>query len=135
MVSNVLASTNSTFGNNSRVNQTVTFAVPAVAGGSGSSGIKVSITPGSSSKTDKAFEPNPVQAKVGDSVTWINQDTTAHTVIYGANGKPDGKFDSSPNFNPLIAPGQTFAHKFDAAGKYPYYCGLHPNMVGTVTVS
>jgi plastocyanin len=45
------------------------------------------------------------------------------------------KFDSSPNFNPLLAPGQTFKHTFAEAGEYPYFCVLHPNMVGTVSVS
>jgi hypothetical protein len=43
-----------------------------------------------------------------------------------------GKFDSSPNFNPLLAPGQTFEHTLTEASEYPYFCLLHPNMVGTV---
>jgi plastocyanin len=72
---------------------------------------------------------------VGDTVTWTNMDTQPHTVISGSNGTPDGKFDSSPNFNPLLAPAQTFSHTFTEAGEYPYYCALHPNMVGTVSVS
>ncbi|MEW6605171.1 MAG: plastocyanin/azurin family copper-binding protein, partial [Thermoproteota archaeon] len=102
-----------------------------------SSTIDVSITPGSSSKTDNAYDPNPVQASVGSTVRWTNDDTTPHTVTSGANGQPDGKFDSSPNLNPLLAPGQTFEHTFEegAEGEYPYYCAVHPNMVGTVSVS
>ena len=103
-------------------------------GGSGAS-TGVSIVPGSSSLTDTAFQPNPVQVSVGDTVTWTNDDTQPHTVTSGQNGQPDGKFDSSPNFNPLLAPGQTFEHTFTEAGQYPYYCALHPNMVGTVSVS
>jgi plastocyanin len=95
----------------------------------------VSIVPGSSSLTDTAYQPNPVQVSVGDTVTWTNDDTQPHTVTSGQNGQPDGKFDSSPNFNPLMAPGQTFEHTFTEAGQYPYYCALHPNMVGTVSVS
>jgi plastocyanin len=95
----------------------------------------VLIRQGSSSLTDTAFKPNPVEVKIGDSVTWINDDSQPHTVTSGQNGQPDGKFDSSPNFNPLIPPGQTFKHKFtEGAGQYPYYCALHPNMVGTVSV-
>jgi plastocyanin len=104
-----------------------------VSGGGGA--IAVSITPGSSSKTTNAFDPNPVQAKVGDTVTWTNDDSTPHTVTSGSNGQPDGKFDSSPNLNPLMTPGQTFSHTFEQAGEYPYYCQLHPNMVGTVSIS
>jgi plastocyanin len=103
--------------------------------GGGGAATGVSIVPGSSSLTDTAFKPNPVQVSVGDTVRWTNDDTQPHTVVSGQNGQPDGKFDSSPNFNPLIAPGQTFEHKFTEAGQYPYYCALHPNMVGMVSVS
>jgi plastocyanin len=34
-----------------------------------------------------------------------------------------------------MAPAATFEHTFTAAGEYPYFCLLHPNMVGTVSVS
>ena len=68
------------------------------------------------------------------TVTWTNDDTQPHTVVSGANAQPSGEFDSSPNFNPLIAPGATFEHTFTQAGEFPYYCALHPNMVGTVSV-
>jgi len=98
-------------------------------------GASVSIVPGASSLTDTAFQPNPVQVSVGDTVTWTNDDSQPHTVTSGSNGVPDGKFDSSPNFNPLLSLGQTFEHTFTEAGEYPYYCALHPNIVvGTVSV-
>jgi plastocyanin len=100
--------------------------------------VAVDITTGSSSKTTDAFAPNPVNAKVGDNVTWTNKDTTAHTVTSGKdlNDPNKGKeFDSSPNFNPLIVPQGTFSHKFDKAGEFPYFCSLHPNMIGTVIVA
>jgi plastocyanin len=100
--------------------------------------VAADITPGSSSKTTDAFAPNPVNANVGDTVTWTNKDTTAHTLTSGKDlNDPDkGKeFDSSPNFNPLIVPQGTFSHTFDKAGEFPYFCSLHPNMVGTVIVA
>jgi plastocyanin len=97
---------------------------------------RVSIVLGASSGlSNNAFEPNPVQASIGDTVTWTNDDSQPHTVTSGINGQPDGRFDSSPDFNPLLAPGQTFEHTFTEAGEYPYFCLLHPNMVGTVSVS
>jgi plastocyanin len=119
-------------GNTSGGNQTP--AAPT-AGQGGGGGTQVSVTAGSSSKTDDAYDPNPVEAKVGDTVTWTNDDTQPHTVTSGSNGKPDGQFDSSPNMNPMLAPGQTFEHTFEEAGEYPYYCAVHPAMVGTVSVS
>ena len=97
--------------------------------------ISADITQGSSSKTIDAFSPNPINLHVGDNVTWTNRDSTPHTVTSGVNGRPDGRFDSSPNFNPLLAPGQTFGHTFTEAGGYPYYCARHPNMIGTVIVA
>jgi plastocyanin len=35
----------------------------------------------------------------------------------------------------IMAPAATFEHTFTEAGDYPYFCLLHPNMVGTVSVS
>jgi plastocyanin len=99
--------------------------------------VTADIKPGSSTIAD-AFAPNPINANVGDTVTWTNKDSTPHTVTSGtggSSGTPDGKFDSSPGFNPLMAPQQTFSHTFEEAGEFPYYCGLHPVMVGTVIIA
>jgi len=43
----------------------------------------------------------------------------------------DGTFGSG-----ILAPAAaaTFDHTFTEAGKYPYFCLLHPNMVRTVSV-
>jgi plastocyanin len=94
----------------------------------------VSIVPGSSTLAENTFQPSPVQVSIGDTVTWINDDSQPHTITSGVSGQPDGRFDSSPNFNPLLASGQTFEHTFTEAGDYPYFCQLHPNMVGIVSV-
>src|SRR5215204_5189512 len=107
-----------------------------VTGASGANtGTSVSIASGSSSLTDTAYQPNPIQVSVGNTVTWTNNDSQPHTVTSGSNGQPDNKFNSSPNFSPLLNPGQTFSFTFTQAGTYPYFCMLHPNMVGTVSVS
>ena len=98
-------------------------------------GNSVSIVSGATSLTDTAFDPNPLQVSVGSTVTWTNNDSQPHTVTSGSNGQPDNKFNSSPNFTPLLNPGQTFSFTFTQAGDYPYFCMLHPNMVGTVSVS
>ncbi len=111
-------------------NATNATATSASGGGTG-----VSIVSGASSLTDTAYSPNPIQVGVGATVTWTNNDAQPHTVTSGSNAQPDNKFNSSPNFTPLLNPGQTFSFTFTEAGEYPYYCMLHPNMVGTVSVS
>lgn len=69
-----------------------------------------------------AFSPAALTVKVGDTVTWTNNDSTTHTVT-----GPD--FESGP-----LAPGKTFSHKFTAAGTFDYHCSIHPNMTGSITV-
>jgi plastocyanin len=108
------------------------------ASSSGKPPVQVSIVSGASSLGDKAFSPNPVTASVGQTVTWKNDDTQAHTVTYGTGASDPAKgtvFDSSPNFNPLLTPSATYSHVFDKAGNFPYFCQLHPQMVGKVSVS
>ena len=92
------------------------------------------ITFGAAGKTTKAFKPNPLNVITGDTVMWTNNDSTIHTVTSGTDGSPDGNFDSSSGGATYLAPHQTFSHTFTEAGDYPYFCLLHPNMVGSVTV-
>jgi plastocyanin len=99
-------------------------------GGGGNATNSVSIVPGSSTLTDTAFQPNPVQVSVGSTVTWTNNDAQPHTATSGQSATPDGTFDSG-----IMSPQGTFEHTFTEAGEFPYFCMLHPNMVGTVSVS
>jgi plastocyanin len=92
-------------------------------------GASVSIVEDSASLTTNAYQPNPVQVSIGGIVTWTNDDSQPHTVNAGENATPSGLFDS-----PIMAPQATFEHTFTEAGDYPYFCILHPNMVGTVSV-
>jgi plastocyanin len=100
----------------------------ADANGSNTTATSVSIVPGSSILTTDAFSPNPIQVSVGTTVTWKNNDAEPHTVNAGENATPSGLFDS------YIPPARTFEHTFTEPGEYPYFCILHPNMVGTVVV-
>jgi nitrite reductase (NO-forming) len=102
------------------------------ATGTGASGSNtgVSIVPGASSLTDTAYSPNPIQVSEGATVTWTNDDSQPHTATSGENVTPDGRFDSG-----ILAPKGTFDFTFTEAGEYPYFCLLHPNMVGTVSVT
>jgi len=71
-----------------------------------------------------AFAPASITVNTGDSVTWTNKDSAAHTVT--ADG---GSFDQ-----PLPASGGTATITFNTAGTFPYHCTIHPNMHGTVVV-
>jgi plastocyanin len=112
-----------------------TNATATGASGGNTTTSSVSIVSGASTLTTDAYSPNPIQVSVGTTVTWTNNDSQPHTVTSGSNGQPDNKFNSSPNFTPLLNPGQTFSFTFTEEGEYPYFCTLHPNMVGTVSVS
>src|ERR671918_453486 len=107
-----------------------TNATTVGTGGGGNTTTSVSIVSGSSALTTDAYQPNPVQVSTGATVTWTNDDAQPHTATSGQNATPDGMFDSS-----IMAPGATFEHTFTEAAEYPYFCLLHPNMVGTVSVS
>ena len=71
-----------------------------------------------------AFSPESITVKVGDSVTWTNQDGTTHTVT-----SSDGSFGSKN-----LDQGQTFTATFDKAGTFAYICSIHSFMTGTVVV-
>jgi len=90
--------------------------------------------PGSSvpgcEQTNECFIPNTVTIDVGSTVTWINDDTAAHTSTSGTSaGGPDGNWDSG-----LVIAGSSFSNTFDQAGDYPYTCMVHPWMAGIVIV-
>jgi plastocyanin len=82
-------------------------------------------------QTNECYIPAEVTINVGDTVTWSNDDSAAHTVTSGTpNGGPDGIFDSS-----LFMAGKTFTHTFDNTGEYHYFCMVHPWMTGKIQVN
>ena len=93
---------------------------------------KVSIVEEASEMGNQAYDPNPVKVKSGDPVTWTNDDSQIHTVTSGTDSSDPNtgkEFDSS-----MLSQNQTFSHKFTTAGEFPYFCQLHPTMVGKVIV-
>jgi len=73
-----------------------------------------------------SFKPAHITIKRGTRVTWINKDTAPHTAT-AINGK---SFHS-----PVLRKGQSYSHTFKTAGKWGYYCKIHPDMRGSVTVT
>jgi plastocyanin len=94
--------------------------------------ITISIVEGSTPLGDKAYQPNPLQAKVGSKVTWTNDDGTAHTATSGAiTSNEYGKIFNSG----FLIKGKNFTFVFDRPGDYQYFCLLHPTMIGKIIVS
>jgi len=101
----------------------------------GSVTVEVSLPSGTSvpgcEETNECYIPETVSINAGDTVSWSNDDTAAHTVTSGsAADGPSGVFDSS-----LLIAGGTFEHTFDSSGTEDYYCMVHPWMTGSVKVS
>ena len=61
---------------------------------------------------------------VGTEVEVENRDTAAHTWT-----SVDGVFDSGNLGN-----GDTFTFTFDTPGEYEFFCSIHPDMKGSITV-
>jgi len=94
----------------------------------------VTNAPGSSTPgcedTNNCFIPSTVTIEVGETVTWENTDTAAHTA---SGGNPTdgltGPWDSS-----LIMAGGSYSYTPDTAGTFDYFCMVHPWMEGTLIV-
>jgi plastocyanin len=72
------------------------------------------------------FSPAKITVKRGTRVVWINKDIAPHTAT--ATNKPRS-FDSG-----RLGQGERFSHTFRRVGKKPYYCEIHPDMRGRITV-
>ena len=74
-----------------------------------------------------AFSPSQITVNKGDTVTWTNNDSTAHSVNETDNQKGPDSGD--------LNPGDKYSFTFDQTGTFKYRCNLHPEMLGTVTVT
>ena len=72
------------------------------------------------------FSPKDTTVKVGDKVTWTNDDNTDHNVT--AESGADFKSKDFGN-------GATFSFTADKAGTIKYVCTIHPGMTGTLNVT
>jgi plastocyanin len=73
-----------------------------------------------------AFDPKAVTVKVGQKVTWTNDDSVDHNVT-----SQSGETIKSDNFGK----GGTFSFTPKKAGTIKYVCTIHPGMTATLTVS
>ncbi len=88
-----------------------------------------------------AFSPAEITVKPGTTVRWVNDDPFSHDVTSGSvvsgrrarqvsrSTNPDGRFHSGS-----YGKDSSFRHVFTEEGSYPYYCTIHPIMMGLVRV-
>ena len=116
-------------------------ALAAAGCGSSNSSSSSTSTPAASSSTSTAaassgggvaikmqniaFAPKAVTVKVGQKVTWTNDDSVDHNVT-----SQSGESIKSDNFGK----GATFSFTPTKAGTIKYVCTIHPGMDGTLTV-
>ena len=73
---------------------------------------------------DHAFDPSELSVAPKTTVTWVNNDTVAHTVT-----ADDGLFDSG-----ALQPGGAYNVWFKGSGQVAYHCTIHPDMKGSLVV-
>lgn len=95
---------------------------------------QVSIVPKAAALGDKSYSPNPITVKVGTTVTWLDRDRDMHTVTSGLPNSVDAGDLFNSGLTALIMPAKTYSHKFTHVGEFPYFCLIHPTMIGMVNV-
>jgi plastocyanin len=101
---------------------TVLSAAPAAAGGgchrppSEGRGTTLALS-------ERCFSPTVLRVEPGSEVTILNRDTLAHPLA-----RPGGQWAWDG------APGDRTTVRLEGSGIYPFFCYVHPSMVGVVVV-
>lgn len=69
------------------------------------------------------FSPASVEARIGDTIEWVNKDAFAHTATVKGG------------WEVTIPPRSTGKMTLKAAGAVDYFCRFHPNMKGHLDVA
>ena len=103
----------------------------------------IGILPGASLPPYNAFNPNSKSASLaagGGTVTirWINGDISGND--YQTGTAVAHQITSSDNpaafaMSKVLGGNATYTITLSAQGTYNYHCNIHPNMVGTITVT
>ena len=91
-------------------------------------GLLLSVLPAEAATIEVTIEklvlkPAAINAKVGDTIEWVNKDILAHTAT--VNG----------GWDVMIPPEKSASLVVEAAESVDYYCRFHPNMKGRITVT
>lgn len=95
---------------------------------------KIDIKKNNTESKSTIFWPPELQARQNETIMWINNDTTAHTITSGVTDHLNysGKiFDSG-----ILNPEQTYLFKIPSGqwSAYYYFCKIHPWMTGKIDV-
>jgi len=69
------------------------------------------------------FSPATVEAKVGDTIEWVNKDVFAHTATVKGG------------WEVMIPPKATASRTLKTVEAVDYFCRFHPNMKGRLDVT
>jgi plastocyanin len=114
--------------------QNATSTEAPAAAPAGPPGTPLTILEGSSVQGSPSYDPAALTVKKGDKITVTNKDTLPHTVTSGTGPTDPNsakQFDTS-----IIEAGATADIETTNmnAGEYPFYCTVHPYMLGKLVV-
>jgi plastocyanin len=113
---------------------TAASAAAPTATPAGPPGTPLTILEGSSVQGNPSYDPAALTVKKGDKITVTNKDTLPHTVTSGAGPTDPNsakQFDTS-----ILEAGATADIETTNMnpGEYPFYCAVHPYMLGKLVV-
>ncbi|HET8907838.1 MAG TPA: plastocyanin/azurin family copper-binding protein [Ktedonobacterales bacterium] len=73
------------------------------------------------------FAPYIAQLNVGDTVTWVNEDTVLHTILTSPTMQGDAV--NPTQFQFVLGPGKSASLTLRQPGLYYYYCDAHATLV------
>jgi len=82
--------------------------------------------------SSSGFSPQNITIAVGESVTWLNEDTENHQIQSAVH--PTHRLYPPLNTVGLLKPGEKKSLSFPTAGTYKYHDHLNPSLTGSVTV-
>jgi len=73
------------------------------------------------------FVPAQITINQGDTIRWVNKEKRQyHSVWFEALGEEEGDY---------FFPEEFIERQFNESGEFPYRCGPHPEMLGTINVN
>jgi plastocyanin len=79
---------------------------------------------------DFSFTPDNVTISMNGIVKWTNNGPSLHTVTPGFLGFQTASYYGSGN----LGIGETYCVQYLSIGPHPYFCKIHPTMIGNVIV-